>query len=219
MITYKRLRNNLVMQMFARMFPLMKRFCRTMRERVISFFKTLNLKEKLVINSFTLRVSIKKFLTGENCIVPKTHKTCESPVTSNCGTPTEKASEFLDYHLKHIMQSGKLYIKDSGDFISNIKNLENIPGGAILAAADVVGLYPSIPHEASLNALREALDNRKNSQHIPKDNLLKMAEFVSKNNYFEFNGKVKKQLLGTDIGTEFAPTYASILWINLRVIF
>ena len=37
-----------------------------------------------------------------------------------------------------------------------------------------------------------------------------MPQFVLKNNYFEFNGKVKKQLLGTDIGTKFAPTYASI---------
>ena len=31
-----------------------------------------------------------------------------------------------------------------------------------------------------------------------------MAEFILKNNYFEFNGKVKKQTLGTAIGTKFA---------------
>ena len=53
-----------------------------------------------------------------------------------------------------------------------------------------VDLYPSIPHEASLQNFREALDNREN-KHIPTKNLLKMAEFVLKNNYFEFNGKVK----------------------------
>ena len=96
---------------------------------------------------------------------------------SNCGTPTEKASDVLDYHLKTITQTGKSYIKESGDFINKIKNLQNIPEDAILVTADVVGLYPSIPHEAGLNALREALDNREN-KHIPTDNLLKMAEFV-----------------------------------------
>ena len=37
-----------------------------------------------------------------------------------------------------------------------------------------------------------------------------MAKFVLKNNYVEFNGKGKTQLLGTAIGTRFAPTYASI---------
>ena len=36
-----------------------------------------------------------------------------------------------------------------------------------------------------------------------------MAEFVLKNNYFEFNGKVEKQLLGKAIGTKLASTYAS----------
>ena len=43
-----------------------------------------------------------------------------------------------------------------------------------------------------------------------------MAEFVLKNNYFEFNGKVKKQLSGAAIGTKFAPIYASILMDKLE---
>ena len=37
-----------------------------------------------------------------------------------------------------------------------------------------------------------------------------MAEFVLKNNFFEFNGKVKKQNSGTASGTKFAPPYACI---------
>ena len=57
--------------------------------------------------------------------------------------------------------------------------------------ANVVGLYPGILHKGGLNVLREALNNREN-KHIPTDNLLKMAEFVLKNNFFEYNGKVKK---------------------------
>ena len=71
---------------------------------------------------------------------------------------------------------------------------------------------------AGLIALREALDNRAN-KHIPTDNLLKMVEFVLNNNYFEFNGKVKKQLLGTAIGTKFAPVYASIFMDKLQECF
>ena len=148
---------------------------------------------------------------GKLYLFPKIHKRLHNvpgrPVISNCGTLTEKASEFLDYHLKPIMQKGKSYIKDSGDFINKIKSLKNIPEGAILITADVVGLYPSIPHEAGLKALSEALDNRENKQ-IPAENLLKMAEFVLKNNYLEFNDKIKKQLSGTTIEKKFAPTYA-----------
>ena len=37
-----------------------------------------------------------------------------------------------------------------------------------------------------------------------------MAEFVLKNNYFEFDSNVKHQISGTAIGTKFAPPYACI---------
>ena len=37
-----------------------------------------------------------------------------------------------------------------------------------------------------------------------------MAEFGLKNNYFQFNGKVKQQISGTAIETKFAPTYACL---------
>ena len=37
-----------------------------------------------------------------------------------------------------------------------------------------------------------------------------MAEFVLKNNFFEFNGEVKRQISGTAIGTKFAPPYVCI---------
>ena len=59
--------------------------------------------------------------------------------------------------------------------------------------------YPSIPHEAGLQALKE---------EISTNDLVKMAGFVLKNNYFEFNGEVKHQISGTAIGTKFAPTFA-----------
>ena len=57
---------------------------------------------------------------------------------------TEKISEFLDYGLKAVMQKGKSYIRDSGDFLEKIKN-STLQENVILVTADVVGLYPSIP--------------------------------------------------------------------------
>ena len=46
-----------------------------------------------------------------------------------------------------------------------------------------------------------------------------MAEFVLKNNYFEFNGKVKKHISGTEIGTKFAPPYACIFMAQVETEF
>ena len=73
-----------------------------------------------------------------------------------------------------------------------------------LVTADVVGLYPSIPHDEGLEVLRKQL-NVFDNKFIPIEDLVKMAEFILKNNYFEFNSIVKHQISGTAIGTKFAP--------------
>ena len=89
------------------------------------------------------------------------------------------------------------------------RNLGPISENAILVTADVVGLYTSIPHEAGLKALREVLDKRE--QHtIPTSELIKMADFVLKNNYFQFNRQIKQQSSGTAIGTKSARHYACL---------
>ena len=82
------------------------------------------------------------------------------PVISNCGTPTEKVSEFLDYYLKPVMQNGLSYIRDSQHFLEKIKTIGSVPENAILVTADLVGLYPNIPNQAGLKALKEALEKR-----------------------------------------------------------
>ena len=87
-----------------------------------------------------------------------------------------------------------------------------------MVTADVVGLYPSIPHEVGLTALREALDKR-DEKTIPTEELLKMVEFVLKNNYFEFGNKIKQQISGTAIGTKFVPPYMCIFMSNLETKF
>ena len=80
------------------------------------------------------------------------------------------------------------------------KTLGCIPDNAILVTADLVGLYPSIPHQAGLIALKEALDKKK----IPTDDLIRMAGFVLS------NSDAFQQISGTAIGTKFAPPYACI---------
>ena len=111
--------------------------------------------------------------------------------------------------MQPIMRKDWSYIKDSQDFIIKFRKLGKIPDNAILVTTDVVSLYPSIPHNVGLRALKEALDKREQKK-IPTEDLLQMAEFVLKNNFFEFNNRIKQQISGTAIGTQCAPTYACI---------
>ena len=131
------------------------------------------------------------------------------PVVSNCGTHTEKAFLFIDHHLQPIMTSGMFYIKNTNGFLSKLKNLKKVPDNAILVPADAVVLYHSIPHNEDLEVLKEQLDNF-DEKSIPIEDLIKMAEFVLKNNYSDFNSNVKYQIPGTAIGANFDPPYACI---------
>ena len=130
---------------------------------------------------------------GKMYLLPKTHKRLNNvpgvPVISNCGTPTEKLSEFLDHRLQPVMKAGKSYIKDASHFLEKLKNLGNIPSNALVVTADVVGLYPSIPHNAGLQALYEKLEEKADKK-IPLTDLVEMAEFILKNNFFEFETKI-----------------------------
>ena len=112
------------------------------------------------------------------------------------------------------MQEGAHYIKDTTESQDKIENL-HVPEDAFLVTANVVGLYPNIPHEACLKSLKEALDRRREKK-ISTEDLDKMAEFVLKNNYFEFDRSVFQQVSGTAIGTKFALPYACIFMDRLE---
>ena len=57
------------------------------------------------------------------------------------------------------------------------------------------------------------------NKFISADNKVKIAEFVLKNNYFQFNCKVKQQISGIAIGTKFAPDYACVFMDQLETDF
>ena len=73
-------------------------------------------------------------------------------------------------------------------------------------------------HEPGLQALEQALETR-NHKQISTDRLVKMAQFVLKNNFFEFNNDVFQQISGTAIGTKFAPPYACIFMDQIETNF
>lgn len=70
---------------------------------------------------------------------------------SKCGAPSKESLEFLDSHLKRILQKSCAYTTVWNDFI-NKKKLNHIPKTAPLVAADLV----------RLKALKKVLDKKKN---------------------------------------------------------
>ena len=109
-------------------------------------------------------------------------------------------------------QAGKSYIKYTNEFLNKLRSLLKLPDNIILCKVDVVGLYPNIPCEEGLPALRKRLDNLM-EKYISSGTLCDLAEVVLKNNIFKFCKKPLKQKRGTACGTKFAPPY-SILFME-----
>ena len=119
------------------------------------------------------------------------------------------------------MQQSRSCIKDSNDFINKLKEIKEVPKDTIMVTADVVGLYPSIPHNVGLEALRRTLNDRVNKK-IGTEDLIKMAEFVLKNN------KTTTMNLMVKLNNNFLrlPSVRSLrlhalvyLWIKLKLNF
>ena len=114
-------------------------------------------------------------------LLPKIHKRLhnvpERTVISNCGFYTENISSFLHHHLQPIAQKANSFIKDTNHFLRKIKSLGQLPEGAVVCTIDVVGLYPSIPHEEGLASLRRFLDAR-TAKKVTIETLLELAEFI-----------------------------------------
>ena len=70
-------------------------------------------------------------------------------------------------------------------FLKKLRSLPNLPDDIILCTVDVVGLYPNIPLDECLSALRKRLDLRQ-EKDVTTSTLVELAEVILKNNIFTF---------------------------------
>ena len=91
----------------------------------------------------------------------------------------------------------------------NLRSLPNLPDDTFYAV-DAVGLYPNIPQDEDLSALR------KQEKDFITSTLVELAEVFLENNIFPFKEKPLKQKRGTAIGTRFPSPYSILLMAELE---
>ena len=152
-------------------------------------------------------------------LLPKIHKRLHDvpgrPVISNCCYYTENITSFLDFHLQTLVRKVKSYIKDTTSFLKKLRSLPNLTDDIILCTVYVVDIYPNIPHDEGLSALRNRLDLRQ-QKYVNTSTPVELAEVVLKNNIFTFKENTLKQKRGTAIGTRFAPPYSILFMAELE---
>ena len=149
--------------------------------------------------------------------LPKIHKPSipGRPIVSSCGAPTERISEFVDYHLRPLVTQTDSYLRDTTDFLLKLSTLNHLPPNCILLTLDVNSLYTNIPHDEGMESCRLFLETRP-LLLPPTIYLIRMMELILKQNNFTFNNEHYLQVNGTAMGTRMAPSYASLFMANLE---
>ncbi|XP_078539298.1 uncharacterized protein LOC144824087 [Lissotriton helveticus] len=152
-------------------------------------------------------------VTPQLYLIPKVHKNEKTPpgrpIISAIGSLFEKTSIFIDSFLQPEVKKLPSYIKDTGDFLSKVFDIE-WQDDYLFMTLDVQSLYTSIRHQDGLKAMEYYLGKRPIELYNHTKMLLEMAEWCLTNNTFIFDRLHYKQLQGSAMGTCFSPSYANL---------
>ena len=133
------------------------------------------------------------------------------PIVAGPTCPTHRLSSLLDILLKAFIKHVKSYVRDDIDFLNHLPG--TIDSHEIFVSFDVSNLYSSITHELGLTAIEYFLETHPEDIHerFSKSFILKAIKLVLENNTFQFGSRFFRQILGTAMGTKFAPNYATLV--------
>ena len=102
------------------------------------------------------------------------------------------------------------YLKEDWDFLRKFPR--SLPTETDLYTCDIVSLYTNISHELGIQALSYWTEKLRHliPERFTIDFILDSTKFILSNNYFKFDSMMYLQLIGTAIGTIFAPPYACL---------
>ena len=135
------------------------------------------------------------------------------PIISQCSSSTYRIGAYCDYFLIPIVKKQSTYIKDTTDFINKIESL-TLPQNILLITYDVTSMYTNMEFSELLTAVEEAYrNNEKEMCNLPypdTNDLVFLIKTVLQNNFFEFNGKYYKQIIGCAMGSTVSPEVSDI---------
>jgi hypothetical protein len=144
--------------------------------------------------------------------LPKMHKVTVDkplpagrPIVSSINSCTYFTSKYLHTYLKRLTSKFKTIVRSSLEVLFVTSKLE-VPKDSVILCADVRSLYPSIPIEFGLKAVKYLLT----SYNMPDiEFIIALLTWVLTNNYFSFDNEYYIQIEGTAMGTPVAVEYAN----------
>ena len=142
-------------------------------------------------------------------VLPKLHKPgplSSRPIAGAINWTTTPISTILENRLQEAVRLFPNILKNSQQLVKELEHFnesENRPQHFYIITGDVNALYPSIQQER----LTEIFNNLGNNKFI---GLIPLIEFILKNAYVKYNGKVFLQKNGIPMGTNAAVALANI---------
>lgn len=153
-------------------------------------------------------------------VLPKMHKKklAGRPIVGTINSVTYHTSKYLHNVLAQTLPHLNTVAQSTQHALRRLLTT-TAPAGAVLLCADVTSLYPSIPIDYGLRAIREVLTKLSTEQGTPRINIaltLELLHWVLENNYFSYMDDTYHQLTGTAMGTPTAVMYANIVLFYLE---
>ena len=98
----------------------------------------------------------------------------------------QKTFQRLQISIYNLQLSKLSHIKYTNDFLRKLTDLKDLPDQYLLCTIDVVGLYPNIPHDEGIVAIKRALERRKDKS-VTTESLVELTKLELTKNIFEHN--------------------------------
>ena len=153
--------------------------------------------------------------------LPKIHKPERPlrPITSSIGSPTYAVSRHLVSILSPLRRN-RFSDKNSSEFAQQIRQ-QTVTSDEIMVSFDVKSLFTTIPVILALTITNERLHQ---DQHLADrtnmsiSNIMKLLEFVLKQNYFKHDNIYYKQIFGCAMGSPISPVIADLVMEEIEEI-
>ena len=123
----------------------------------------------------------------------------------------------MDHFLSPIVKTGRSYIRDTGDLLLKLQEINNLMADEILLTLDVSALYTNIPNDEGTMAVLLTLRTARPGDTQPSNlSLVQLLAQVLSLNNFQFDSKTYLQIGGTALGTRLAPSYAKIFMSDFK---
>jgi hypothetical protein len=151
---------------------------------------------------------------------PKIHKQdCPlRPIVDFRKSPTYNLAKFLTPILKELAKDHKYTIKNSAEFVNEIKNIKIRPGDTKVSF-DVKSLFTTIPIPESIDYINRKLLEKYEElpNQLSRENIIQLLGICLSSTYFQYTDNYYRQNTGTAMGSPISAIVAELFLQMLEI--